>query len=138
MAQPTTMFNKVVTSIDEVTNALKKSCVQVQQFMARFNEEDDHLDTYEDYVKWALDLCYTNPPSPFSLKRNPTITLGPSYFTVSIPNEFRIGLKCSLKGPEATYIVDIIFNVDETVMKNTSEYIDLIDNGWAIKELNHK
>lgn len=131
-----TIFTKTVESIDDIMNAFTNACTAVNSTMQNLTKDSPALNSYEDWVEWALTLCVDNIPSPFSIKHGFMIYLGKSFFTLSIPNEFKVGIKVSTRNSDTKYVLDITYLVNENIMKNTNDYDELIENGWTIKNIN--
>ena len=136
------IFTKVLDNINEVTDILSdsdKSCDCVSDFFNTMMTEYEggyvHY-TYDDYVKWALNICLDNPPSPFSVNPNTYgLNLNSNYFTLKTPNGFGIGIRINNRKGSVNYEVSILFYGDQAVLESTEDYKNLSRNEWKKKEL---
>ena len=129
------ILNKSVESAADVKKVLTRDSCPINDCINSILG-DVNLDTYEDYVSWALDTMKNNIPSPFdrSYPNCYTMNLGDCYFTIRIPNLFGFGLKVFPKRGKIQYEISIIYNKELCFVVNTEEYKKFIDDGWTTIE----
>lgn len=129
------IMTKVFNTIEEVNSCFTETCSQVASTMTQIVEEQN-FSTYDDYVRWALNKCSLNAPSPFSedFPSCYSLNVGPTYFTIRIPNKFGVGIRVLLGRKNISYEVSILFYNNENIIKESSYYENMIDNGWKVKE----
>ena len=128
------ILSKYVDSIEEAKQELQDSCRFVGSYMLSVHN-NNHIETYNDYVEWAIDTCKENLPTPFSMEYPSCygLNLGPNYFTLRIPNKFGIGIRVN-KRKKISYDLDIIFYNDEDFIKTNPDVKYMTEvREWKIK-----
>lgn len=133
------IFTKNAKTIEEVNAIFDNSCGRVWHDM-KVIIENNIFNTYEDWVKWALNTCMEAIPSPFSIDypAGYNLNLSPNFFTLKIPNRFGVGIRVDTRKGNISYEVSIIFFNEAKLLENTEEYKAMIKNGWKVKDLKKK
>ena len=137
------IFSKMLTSIEDVNDFIKNSCITVEEALLPATIYSDNKEmfnnfkTYEDWVDWALTTCREEIPTPFSIDYPScyNLTLGNNYFTIKHKKGFGFGIKVDNKKGHVSYEVSIVFYTDERLIKETAQYKSLINNHWDIKDI---
>lgn len=136
------IFYKNLNSIEDVKDNFKKTCPFVELEIDKIYNCDNtinlfnNLNSYIDWVDWAIDVCENNTPSPFSVDYPNAcinLTVGNNFFTIKLKSGFGLGIKVDTIKGNISYEASIVFYSDENFIKYTNEYNMMRRNGWDIK-----
>lgn len=91
--------------------------------------------TYDDFVKWAIEVVAKDIPSPFNISYPSCygLNLGPNFFTLKFPGNFGIGIKVDSDKNGINFELNAIFYGNDKFVVETARYRNLLVDGWKVK-----
>mgnify|MGYP004625066935 CR=1 FL=1 len=127
------MFNKTVFYMDvpEIYPEIMKNVLESTTYQKTLNidPEKDNLNTYDDYVNYAIKIVSENPPLMMNSNRNYMATFTATSFTITL-NNITFGIKFNARNGKVNYRVTIGFNVDSAIMLASDNCKTMLANGW--------
>lgn len=91
--------------------------------------------TYDDFVKWAIEVVRRDIPSPFNISYPSCygLNVGPNFFTLKFPGNFGVGVKVDSDKNGINFELNAIFYGNDKFTVETDRYRNLLVNGWKVK-----
>lgn len=100
------------------------------------------MESYEDFVDYALFMLINNIPTPLRMRGNPyNLTIGNDFTSIRFPNNISVSIKIFTNKDTIKYSINITFHstpVCDPYIRESVEYKSAIKNGWKVKEDYHK
>lgn len=129
------MFNKTVffKDVSDLNPDTMKKVLESTNYYDTLNINPilDRLNSYDDYVHYAIKIVSKNPPLMINSNRNYMATFTASSFTITI-NNITFGIKFNARNGKINYRVTIGFNVDSAIMLESENCKTMLANGWAL------